>query len=211
MGQVTERRTQLAGALNALVIDSRTMLEALLRMLTIGDPAMLDHGRRVADLAGLMAAELGVAEGEADVLQRAALVHDLPRLSLPESLARKEGTLLAQERELIRVGPTFGHDLLSEVAYLAEAAPIVHARYEWWDGSGYPRGLAGEAIPLSSRILAVADTFDALLQPRAYRPAMSERESAAEIVRCRGSQFDPAVVDAFCRIQPRIGIPAPAA
>jgi response regulator RpfG family c-di-GMP phosphodiesterase len=200
--EVAQRRHQLTFALNALPIDSRPTLEAMLGMLAIHDPALLEHGRRVARLASAIACEMDRPRGECEALELAALVHDLPKLTFPESIARKNGSLLPQERELIRVGPTYGRDVLNGIPFLGGAADIVHARYEWWDGSGYPRGLAGEAIPLSSRVLAVADTFDTLLQSRRHRPAMSLPQAIGEILRCQGSQFDPAVVDAFQRVQP---------
>jgi HD-GYP domain-containing protein (c-di-GMP phosphodiesterase class II) len=180
-------------------------------MLTINDPPLMEHLRRVANLAAAIGAELDRPASEIDVLERAALVHDLPKLAFPEAIARKAGVLLPQEREVIRISPTFGHEVLVRIDYLAEAAEVVHARYEWWDGSGYPRGLRGEAIPIPSRILAVADTFDTLLLPRRYRAAMSAAQASAEIVWCQRTQFDPQVVEAFLRARPGRDIPVTAA
>jgi response regulator RpfG family c-di-GMP phosphodiesterase len=197
------RRAHLAMALNARAIDSRAGLEATLRVLTVHDPAWLDHARRVTELARALGLLANLADDRLDTLERAALVHDVPKLMFPDSLAQKPGALLPLERELIRVAPHSGYDLLAGTEYLRIAAAIVRARFEWWDGSGYPLGLTRDAIPIESRILAVADTFDTLKQPRPYRPAMDEVAAVAEILRCRGTQFDPAVVDSFLTLHSR--------
>lgn len=197
---VDRRRIQLAGALSSVTIDSRSTLEATLGMLTLREPALLEHGRRVASLARAMAARLGFDAPTIEALERAALVHDIPKLVMPESILAKGGPLMPQELDVVRVGPSFGHDLMTGIDYLEDAAAIVRARYEWWDGSGYPRGLEGPSIPPESRVLAVADTFDTLVHPRRYRAAMDEPAALAEIRRCRGTQFEPTAVDVLERV-----------
>jgi HD-GYP domain-containing protein (c-di-GMP phosphodiesterase class II) len=161
---------------------------------------MFAHACRVADLSRRLAQAYGLDHRVTEVLERAALVHDLPKLVVPDAILAKGGPLLPQELDLVRVGPVIGHELLLGIEFLEGAARVVRARYEWWDGSGYPRGLESEAIPIESRVLAVADTFDTLTQPRRYRAAMDDPAALAEILRCRGTQFDPDVVDALQRV-----------
>jgi HD-GYP domain-containing protein (c-di-GMP phosphodiesterase class II) len=159
-----------------------------------------EHGRRVAALAGALAAELALSPDDNEVLERAALAHDLPKLIYPEAISRKRGFLLPDEVAIVRRAPDQVCDLLSKVPFLAPAAAVIRARFEHWDGNGYPRGLRGADIPLPSRILAVADTYDTLLQPRRYRPALDAAAARSEILACAGSQFDPVLVDALERI-----------
>jgi HD-GYP domain-containing protein (c-di-GMP phosphodiesterase class II) len=169
-------------------------------MLTFREPALLEHGRRVAALANALAVSQRFDGASIDLLERAALVHDVVKLVMPDAVLAKGGPLLPQERDLIRIGPAVGHQVMTGVQYLEEAATIVSSRYEWWDGSGYPRGVAGDAIPPESRVLAIADTFDTRIQPRRYRAAMAEEAALREIRRCRGTQFEPALVDALERL-----------
>lgn len=197
----TERRTKLSAALRALQIDSREALDATLVMLTINEPQLLDHSRRVADLAVALGRSLDLpAEGIA-ALERAALVHDLPRLAWPEGMLRKQGPLAPEEEALVRAGPDQAYAFLSQIPFLAGAAELVRARHERWDGTGYPRGLRAEAIPLGSRILAVVDTYDTLCHARWYRAAVAERAALDELRRCAGRQFDPEIVESFCRLR----------
>lgn len=196
-GEMARRRDHLAKAFGAVQVDSRGALETVLVMLTIGEPALLEHGRRVAVLAAAIARERALGSRDVELVERAALLHDLPKLTYPEAIARREGPLLAEEVAAVRTGPDLVAAFLRDVPFLADASEVAYARYERWDGSGYPRALLGEAIPLPSRILAVADTFDTLLQPRRYRAAMDPSAAMAEVTRCSGTQFDPGVVAAF--------------
>ncbi len=195
--ELVHRQQQLEASIRELSIDSDAALDALVGMLTINVPGLHEHGRRVATTCRRLAGRIGLGPGEGETLYRAALVHDLPRLAMPDALARKAGLLLPPERALIHRLPVIGRELCQGHRFLARAARIVATRYEWWDGSGYPEGLQADAIPLAARLLAVVDTFDTLLQPRTYRPAMDESEALGELLRGTGTQFDPSVVDAF--------------
>jgi response regulator RpfG family c-di-GMP phosphodiesterase len=197
--EAQQRRERLAQALGSLRIDSRESLEGMVTALSLQDAAVLEHCRRVASRSAATGRALGVSEDGVDVLERAALAHEVEKLALPESLLRKEGPLTATEQELVRALPDVGYALLSSVPYLAEAAEIVRARYERWDGSGYSRGLRGDAIPIGSRILSVVDSFETMIRPRRFQPALPEAEALTELERCSGTHFDPGVVAAFRR------------
>jgi response regulator RpfG family c-di-GMP phosphodiesterase len=191
------RHRELAEAFRAAHIDSRPALDEFLLVLTAAEPLMLPHCRRVAARASGAAAIQRLPAPEIETLECAALVHEVAKLALPAAVLHKPEPLGAWERELVRALPETNHALLRQVPYLAAAAELVRAHHERWDGNGYPRGLAGPDIPRGSRILAVADTFDTMVHPRHTQPGLPENEAVIELRRCRGTQFDPAAVDAF--------------
>jgi response regulator RpfG family c-di-GMP phosphodiesterase len=197
--EAQQRRDHLAQALASLRIDSRESLEGMVAALNLQDAKVLEHCRRIASRAAATARALAVPDDAVDALERAALAHEVEKQALPETLLRKKGPLTATEHELVRTLPEVGYRLLSTVPYLAEAAEIVRARYERWDGTGYARGLRGEAIPLGSRILSVVDSFDTMIRPRQFQPALPEAEALTELERCSGTHFDPRVIAAFRR------------
>ena len=199
-GEVAERQEQLKAALAALRIESRDGLEAILGMLMIRDRALLEHSQRVARLALEIGRDLGMSGDALAALELAALVHEIGRLALPDSVAGKPGPFTANDHELVRRVPTVGHELLRAVPFLAWAAELVLARHERWDGTGYPRGLRGEAVPLGSRVLAIADTFDSMTSLIGPQPRLPEAEALEELARCRGTQFDPVLVEAARRV-----------
>ena len=202
-----QRHTRLADAIRAACIDSRPALEALLETVTAAEPLMLPHCRRVAARAAETAAVQRLCAGDSETLQRAALVHEIAKLTLPAAVLHKPEPLSAAERDLVRTLPETSYALLRQVPFLAAAAELVRAHHERWDGSGYPVGVAGLAIPPGSRILAVVDTFDTMVHPRHANPGLPENEAVGELRRCRGTQFEPAAVDAFLRT---LGIAPPA-
>jgi HD-GYP domain-containing protein (c-di-GMP phosphodiesterase class II) len=118
-------------------------------------------------------------------------------MAIPDNILRKPGPLTAEEQEIMRTHCDIGYGMLSRVPFLRDVAKIVLAHQERFDGTGYPRGLKGEEIPLGARIFAVADTLDAMTSDRPYRAALSLEQAKAEIRRCNGTQFDPKVVEAF--------------
>jgi len=193
------RHDRLIEAFRTVRVESRAALDAFLETLTAAEPLMLPHCRRVAARAVRTAGVQRLSGEETETLERAALVHEVAKLTLPVSVLHKPEPLSASERDLVRAVPEANYALLRQVPYLAAAAEVARAHHERWDGSGYPRGLAGHAIPRGSRLLAVADSFDTMVHPRHSQPGLPENEAANELRRCRGTQFEPAAVDAFLR------------
>ena len=141
---------------------------------------------------------LGIHPGSAWLdLKHGAMLHDVGKIGVPDAILRKRGPLNEEEWESIRQHPTHGYQMLKNVRFLAGAAELVRCHHERYDGTGYPRGLRGEAIPLAARIFAVADTFDAITSVRPYKPARSVADACREIEAHRGTQFDPRAVDAL--------------
>ena len=140
-----------------------------------------------------------------------ALLHDVGKIAIPQPLLHKVGPLLASEWRELRRHPEIGARICGPLEGAREMAPIIRHHHERWDGSGYPDGLAGEAIPLGARIVALADAYDVIVRGRPYQPAKSHREAVAELIRCAGTQFDPALVPLFIEETERVeaGIPAP--
>jgi len=169
------------------------------------DDATYEHTERVARTAALIAQQLGLSEAGVSLIRQAAPLHDIGKLAVSDTVLLKPGKLTDEEFEQIKGHPAAGAAILSgstsDVLRLAEEIALTH--HEWWDGSGYPAGLRGEAIPLSGRIVAIADVFDALTHARPYKRAWPLREALAEIRRFRERRFDPALVDAFERLDPR--------
>jgi response regulator RpfG family c-di-GMP phosphodiesterase len=191
------RHEQLAETFRIALVESREALDALLEQLTASEPLMLPHCRRVAMRASRTAAFTRLPAADTETLERAALVHEVAKLSLPATVLHKPEPLSASERDMVRALPEANYAVLRQVPFLAAAAELVRAHHERWDGRGYPRGLAGPEIPRGSRILAVADTFDTMVHPRHAQPGLPENEAVNELRRCRGTQFDPVAVDAF--------------
>ena len=180
-------------------------LEMLNRLATAAeyrDACTAQHTVRVAALAAHLATELGLAPADVEDIRRAAPLHDVGKIGVPDDLLRKPRALSPEEVDVMRTHTKIGADILrdSSVKVLQVAREIALTHHERWDGTGYPCGLAGEDIPLAGRIVAVADAFDAITYDRPYRAARSAQEAIEEIVRHRGTQFDPEVVDALLRI-----------
>ena len=133
-------------------------------------------------------------------IEYAALMHDIGKIGIDEQILRKAGKLTAQETDIIKKHPTIGNRIISPVTFLAPVAPMVLYHHEWYDGNGYPEGLAGEEIPLGSRIVAVIDAYDAMTSDRPYRKAMSKERAISELQKGSGSQFDPQAVEVFVKI-----------
>jgi putative two-component system response regulator len=163
------------------------------------DDQTYEHTQRVGRTAYLLAEHLGLAAAQAELIRHAAPLHDVGKVGIPDSILLKPAKLTPEEFEIVREHSAAGARILSgsKSDLLIIAQEIAQNHHEWWDGSGYPRGLAGEEIPLTGRIVAVADVFDALAHERPYKTAWSVVDSVHEIRRLSGRQFDPAVVDAF--------------
>jgi two-component system, cell cycle response regulator len=173
------------------------MSRALIRMLDERHPGLGDHVEEVSSLAAACAGALGLSEDDVGQVRRAAELHDIGKLAIPESIIRKPGPLTADEWDFVRRHTVIGERVLAVVPSLQRAAALVRASHERWDGTGYPDQLAGERIPLGARIVAVADAFSAMTEGRPHAAARTVDSALAELRACAGTQFDPAVVDAF--------------
>ncbi len=157
-----------------------------------------EHTEGVIELSLGVGRELGLPDAAMRNLEFGALLHDIGKLRVPNEIINKPGKLNAEEWEIIRQHPGFGGEMLDRVGgALSEAAPIVRAHHERWDGAGYPDQLAGAEIPIEARIITACDSFSAMTTNRSYRRAMTQREALEELERCSGTQFDPAVVTAL--------------
>lgn len=175
-------------------------LEAMITALDFRDNETMGHSRRVVEYAVIVARTMGVVEPELSWIRRGAILHDVGKIGVSDAILRKPGKLDPSEWDEMKRHPEMGFRMLKHIRFLAPALDIVYCHQERWDGSGYPRGLAGEAIPLGARIFAAVDTFDAMTSDRPYRAALSIAAAREEIRRFAGVQFDPAVARAFLSI-----------
>ncbi|TSK07819.1 MAG: HD domain-containing protein [Geobacter sp.] len=160
------------------------------------------HSQRVRQYADLIAGHFGVDTKTRQDISYGALLHDIGKIAVPDRILLKPGKLTDEEWAEMRKHPEAGFHILKQIGFLEGAARIVHAHHERYDGKGYPEGTRGEAIPVGARIFMVADVYDALTSPRPYRSAVSHHEAAMEILKDKGSHFDPAVVTVFAEIAP---------
>ncbi len=172
-------------------------LEALTASIDAKDRYTCGHSRRVAHLSHRLALATGMSEDEADRVRIAGLVHDVGKIGVPEAVLVKNGRLTDEEFSAIKKHPEIGFRILKDIRLLTDVLPGVLHHHERFDGRGYPHGLSGTAIPLMARIIALADTFDAMNSNRSYRAAMPRAETLAEIERCAGAQFDPQMAKVF--------------
>ncbi len=181
-------------------------LEGWVRALDLRDQETEGHTQRVTELTVQLARELGIPEEELIHVRRGALLHDIGKMAIPDSILLKPGRLTKEEWGLIKQHPVHAYEWLREIEYLRPALEIPYCHHERWDGQGYPRGLHGEEIPLSARIFAVVDAWDAMTSDRPYRKALSREEAIEELKRNAGKQFDPKVVEAFLKLLEHEGI-----
>jgi putative nucleotidyltransferase with HDIG domain len=172
-------------------------LGALAAALEAKDAYTNDHAIEIADLAGAVCEQLRIAPADARLIRLGALLHDIGKIGIPESILRKPGPLSPDEATVMQRHPQIGARILEPVPHFAELVPLVRASHERFDGNGYPDGLAAEGIPLGSRVIGVCDAFHAMTEDRVYRKAMRHDEAVAEIERCSGTQFDPDCVRAL--------------
>jgi putative two-component system response regulator len=186
-------------AIEELRSSRQETVERLVRAIEQHDAETGRHLNRMSRIASYLASQLGLGDEQILLLRAAAPMHDVGKIATPDEILRKPGPLDPPERAAMERHTEVGHQILagSESELLQMAARIALTHHEWFDGSGYPRGLAGEEIPIEGRIVAVADVLDALLSDRPYRPAMSVEEAVELIKEGRGTQFDPEVVDAL--------------
>jgi putative nucleotidyltransferase with HDIG domain len=181
---------------------TREARAVLLSILSEREPTLDEHLHAVARLAQLVGDELGLEGEELDVVVRAAELHDIGKMAMPDSILRKPGPLSETEWEIMRRHTVVGERILSSVPALVPVATVVRSTHERIDGEGYPDGLAGEEIPLGSRIIFVCDAYNAMRSERSYDSAHSHEEAIAELRREAGTRFDPVVVAALYRVVP---------
>jgi cyclic di-GMP phosphodiesterase len=194
---VEERTAQLKDALGQLEQSYDDTLEALGGALDLKDAETEGHCRRVTAFTIAIAKEMKVSRQLLPQIARAAFLHDIGKMAIPDQILRKPGPLTPEEREVMRTHCEIGYSMVTRIPFLREAAEIVLSHQEYFDGTGYPRSLKGEQIPLGARIFAVADALDAMISDRPYRKALSMTHAREEIQRCSGTQFDPGVVQVF--------------
>jgi putative two-component system response regulator len=215
-----ERRARdLESALAALTVGRRRDLDTLqvemLRRLALAaeyrDDNTREHTERVAALAARLGQKLGLSDLAVTHIRHAAPLHDVGKIAIPDSILLKPGRLAAAEFEVVKTHAEAGARVLAEgdSELLEVAESIARSHHERWDGTGYPDGLAGDAIPLVGRLVHVADVFDVLVHERPYKDAFSVEDAASEITGGAGSQFDPEVVEAFTDLGARIWLAAP--
>ncbi|MGW8250361.1 MAG: HD domain-containing phosphohydrolase [Anaerolineales bacterium] len=201
---LTAVRTRLARSEELRSVRLQQAYEASLTMLAnaidLRDPYTRGHIERVTAYSIVLATQLGWSETQIELLRFGAILHDIGKIFIHEAMLFKSKPLDREDWFEIKRHPVAGADMIKDVPYLARAVPVVRHHHERWDGSGYPDGLKGQAIPAPARIVALADAFDAITIDRPYRSARTPQQAYEEIVALKGTQFDPDVVDAFQRL-----------
>jgi len=195
--RVRERTAELTAALAGVAQSYSNTLVALVNALDAREHETSDHSQRVVRYTLAIARRMGICGQELEDFGRGALLHDIGKIGVPDSILLKPGPLTHAEWVEMRRHPEVGSRILEEIEFLRPAAEIVLAHQERWDGGGYPRRLRGEAIPLGARIFAIGDTLDAMTSDRPYRKAATFAQARLEISRCGGTQFDPRCVEAL--------------
>lgn len=157
------------------------------------------HVQRVTAYALTLAQAMGLTAEEQSIVRLGGLLHDIGKVAIPDDILNKAAKLSVEEYDIIKAHPVVGHEILKRIPHLDRANQIVRHHHERWDGRGYPDKLAGKTIPKLSRVLAIADSYDAMTSNRSYRQTKTHQEAIDEVMRCSGTQFDPAMVEVFCR------------
>jgi diguanylate cyclase (GGDEF)-like protein len=186
---------------------NRQSIDVLVKVLDERNGALAEHVQDVAQLARLTGRKLGLPENELARLYAAAELHDIGKSAIPDAVLNKPGKLTPEEFEFIRQHTLIGERIVLAAPSLAHTGELIRSSHERVDGTGYPDGLSGDQIPLGARIIAVCDAYDAMTAERSYARALSHEEALAEILRCSGTQFDAAAVDAFAAVVGRTGTP----
>jgi putative nucleotidyltransferase with HDIG domain len=195
--RVQEAVADLKRAYDGTVVGFAALLEGK-------DAATADHCERVRSLCSRLGREMGLGTDRVRDLELGAMLHDIGKCKIPDAILNKPGPLTPQEWDVMRQHPEFGADIVSKIDFLRGAVDVVRNHHEKYDGTGYPRALRGEAIPLSARIFMVVDAYDTITSRRSYKDARHPQEAMDEIRRCAGSHFDPTVVTAFERVFPEL-------
>jgi putative nucleotidyltransferase with HDIG domain len=202
--KVAEKTRALTRALEEMEATYDATIEVLGAALDYRDSETEGHCERVTRYTVALAEAMGCTAEQTRQIERGAYLHDLGKIGVPDSILLKPGKLTAEEWAVMRSHAEKGYLMLRDIAFLKEAAEIVYSHQERYDGTGYPRGLKAEQIPLGARIFAIADTLDAMTTDRPYRRGLTFEQSVQEVIRYSGRQFDPLCVEAFLRIVPKI-------
>jgi putative two-component system response regulator len=198
--KLLQERAKLREANAQLLNAYEATIEGLSHALDLRDRETEGHSRRVTEVTVKLAQALNFSEEEILHMRRGALLHDIGKIGIPDSILHKPDSLTEEEWTNMRKHPQFAYDMLSPIEYLRPALVIPYSHHEKWDGTGYPRGLKGEEIPMSARLFAIADVWDAVTSDRPYRAAWTEEQATAYIREQSGKHFDPQVVDLFFKV-----------
>jgi putative two-component system response regulator len=188
---------------------AHAIVAALFNTVEAKDVKLKTHSQKMAHRAARLGASVGLRGDDLDAIAYGALLHDIGKIAIPQQMLDKPGPLTERERERMRLHPDIGTKICDPLQVSRAIGPIIRHHHEQWDGSGYPSGLVGEKIPLGSRIVALADAYDAIVNGRPYRAARSHDEAVAELRRCSGTQFDPGLVPLFIDEVERLEAGAP--
>lgn len=175
-------------------------LQAMILALDLRESETGYHSYRVTEYALNLGRHMNLSESELSVLAKGALLHDIGKIGVPDSILLKPGKLTDEEWDVMRKHAELGYTMLKEIEFLEESAAIVYSHHEHFDGKGYPKGLSGEEIPIGARIFSIVDAYDAMTSKRAYRDEISSSEAIERIKEAAGTQFDPEIVDVFVKI-----------
>ncbi len=187
----------------------RQMVLALARTIDARDVYTAGHSERLAEWAGAVTRALGCGEDEVEEIRWGALLHDIGKIGVPDHILWKPGPLTDDEWAVIRQHPVIGESILLPVERMRRVMQLVRFHQERWDGKGYPDGLRTQQIPLGARVIAVLDAYSAIIDDRPYRSGRSVGAALLELQRCAGTQFDPGIVEVFCRLVERADVAAP--
>lgn len=201
---VREQNAALSRVIDQITDSYQFTLEAMADMLDAREQMTGAHSKRVSRISALLARKLGCSVAEIEIIGTGALLHDIGKVGIPDAILLKPGPLTPEEREVMKMHAHIGYNIIKAGPGLEPASEIVLEHQERYDGQGYPRGLKGEEITLGARIFAVADAYDAIRSVRAYSQGRSAVAAREEILRNRGTQFDPPVVDVFLQVQDEI-------
>jgi HD-GYP domain-containing protein (c-di-GMP phosphodiesterase class II) len=195
--ELRDRTATICTEVRERAVSGVSELDALLASAVERAPETMVHAERVCRYAQSVGRELGMNEEDCRWLEIAARFHDVGKAAMPDAILTKPSPLTAGEAAIMRRHVDIGAEIVASAQSLRRAAPLVLASHEWFAGGGYPQKLAGPAIPLASRIIAVVDAYDAMTQDRHYRSRLDSAEAVGELLRCCPTQFDPAIVAAF--------------